>query len=139
MRTAFGIDDPSVRFVPFWDGEALGLVSKTKGVKTSAWVKDGKGEALVIVTNWNGDDKPAAAKIELDLKKLGLPSDAIATDAEWQPPRMARPKKGETPPPPPQPPTFEFKKGVLKLDVPRHDYRMVKIAAPEPVAAEETK
>ena len=136
-RVKFGIDDPSVRFVPFWDGEELGLVSKTKGVKTSAWVKDGKGEALLIVTNWNGDDKPAAAKIEIDMKKLGLPSDAIATDAEWQPPKPPRLKKGETPPPPPQPPMVELKKGVLKLDVPRHDYRMIKIAAP--AAAEETK
>ena len=128
VRTAFGIDDPSVRFVPFWDGEELGLVSKTKGVKTSAWVKDGKGEALVIVTNWNGDDKPAAAKIELDLKKLGLSANAVATDVGWCPPKPPRVKKGETPPPAPQCPAVGFKKGVLTLDVPRHDYRLIKIA-----------
>jgi hypothetical protein len=76
----FGIDDPTVRFVPYWDLEGKAEVSD-KNMLLSLWTKE--KSALVMVSNLSGNDQEVT--LTVDPRKIfgpEAPARVIWTDVD---------------------------------------------------------
>ncbi|HUT02111.1 MAG TPA: glycoside hydrolase domain-containing protein, partial [Phycisphaerae bacterium] len=111
----FGLTEPDVAFIPYWDSR--GLVKVARGgpdVLTAAWKRPGR--VRVLVSNLSGERR--GVSLRLQLAALGLPAGAVAVDekAGGAIPVARAPSDGTA---------------VVKgLRVDRHDYRVVLLAAP---------
>lgn len=98
----FGYGLPDCRVWRYWDAAQP---VKTTGAKAKLLVLARGGQAMIVVASYG----PGGA-VTLDLDKtLGLPDDAVATNAETGE-RLAQPAPGR-----------------IELALPRHDFRIVRI------------
>jgi hypothetical protein len=113
-RERFGMDDPDVQFLPYWDSQS-GLQSRTPQVFVSGWRKARSGDhvekVLLAVVN-TGEKRVASVTVDLSRFAPGNPADWKAFDAETQ---EAIPISAS---------------GQLRMPVERHDYRQILLSAP---------
>ncbi len=69
-RSRFGMADPAMRFIGYWENDPAVHVSDDK-VKVSAWSKP--GSILLCVVGMQKNDNPQEVTITLDPEKLNLP------------------------------------------------------------------
>lgn len=109
-RDKFGIQSRDVRFLGYWMPQT-GLESRTEHVSLAGWLKpggSGSNKLLLAVVNTG---EACDATVKVDFHKLGLPDlgQCSITDAET----------GQS--------VSVAADGVLKVAVPRHDYRQIVI------------
>jgi len=109
-KLSFGQGADDVEFLGYWVLQP-DVDPEEKGLKMSAWVRRKRGTALLAVANlgseaWSGE-------LPLPFKTLGLPPNAVAADGEENHPRLP------------------LENGQLRLDVPRHNYRLVLLGPPD--------
>ncbi len=103
----FGYGLPDCRVWRYWD-DAPPLKTTGAPVKTLVLARGGK--AMVVVASFG----PAGeVELTLDLRRLGLPEEAVAVNVETGQ-RLER-----------------LGPGRFKLPLPRHDFRLLRIEAPE--------
>jgi hypothetical protein len=99
----FGYGQPDCRVYRYWDDEQP---LKTSGVPVKTLVLSRGGQALVVVASYG----PAGgATLELDRRRLGLPDDVTAVNAETS---AAIDRTGP---------------GRFQLTLPRHDFCLVRV------------
>lgn len=105
----FGQREADCRFLPWWaEGHSVTVVAGGPDMLTAVWTRPGR--ARILVSNLS----PEARRVDMaiDGRKLGLPKAAAVVDEQT----------GEALP---------YAAGVVRnLDVPRHGYRVVLVAAP---------
>ncbi|NQT11347.1 MAG: hypothetical protein HQ582_01275 [Planctomycetes bacterium] len=109
MEYDFGLTEADCEFIPYWDVRKTIRVSEGgPDVLAVAWKRPGRGR--VLVSNLSEEDRTAT--VALDMKKLGLPADLVATDG----------RTGEQ---------LRFSGGAIHdLPVHRHNYREILLAEP---------
>lgn len=128
-RDHYGITDPAVRFIGYWDTDA-GVTCVTKDVHVAAWVRPGK--ALLLVVNKGAK---TLATVTLDPKKLGLPKLSACTVTDAELPRGGKggdPKSEQWQLVQGQYPVNGCGDNRLHVPVERHDYRQVMIEVTKP-------
>ncbi len=80
----WGMTRTDVEFIPYWRNKTI-VKDITPGLITSMWKRPGKsGSVIIAVMNHGIDPKEPtrSANIKLDLKALGIPTDALATGGD---------------------------------------------------------
>jgi hypothetical protein len=104
----FGRFEKDVRFIPYWSPESKAIKVNKKDFLVSAWQRPGQIRLLVS----NLSSKNSKVSLKIDLKELGLNSDAIALDE----------REGSQ---------IKMEDGIIKdLPVYRHGYETLIIANP---------
>lgn len=73
-RSRFGMDDPAMRFIGYWENDPAVRVNNNN-VKVSAWNKP--GSILLCVVGMQKNANPEDVIITLDPKQLGLPEPSL--------------------------------------------------------------
>jgi hypothetical protein len=105
----FGRFEEDVRFIPYWSPDSKAIKVNKKDFLVSAWKRPGQVRLLIC----NLSPENSKVDLKIDLKELGLNSNAIALDE----------REGSQ---------IKMENGIIKdLPVYRHDYETLIIANPE--------
>ena len=105
-KAAFGIGAPDVRFHGFWEQKVVR--PEREDVKASFYTRE--RSALVVLTNLG--EEPFNGPVHLDLRSMGLDPRTVTV-------RNAEAKDA----------TFPMQGGAMRLEIPRHDYRLLWLVA----------
>ena len=114
-RARWGYDE-TVKFIPYWDNKGMLEVESPdkKNIVASAWFRP-DGNLMVIV--FNNTDNPALVRLTVNEQKFPVKLRAFSSAEDITSPSQTSDATS--------PDVYEYKKGVLEVDIRPRDYRLL--------------